>query len=69
MHVFLETERLILRRFTTDDVDNLFDLDSDPEVMRFLTGGPGTRRDEIERDYIPAYLSYYERFEGYGFWA
>ncbi len=69
MHVFLETERLILRRFTTDDVDNLFDLDSDPEVMRFLTGGPGTPRDEIERDYIPAYLSYYERFEGYGFWA
>lgn len=69
MHVFLETERLILRRFTTDDVDNLFDLDSDPEVMRFLTGGPGTPRDEIERDYIPTYLSHYERFEGYGFWA
>lgn len=69
MHIFLETERLLLRRFTRDDVDNLFDLDSDPEVMRFLTGGPGTPRDEIERDYIPAYLSYYERFEGYGFWA
>lgn len=69
MHIFLETERLILRRFTMDDVDNLFNLDSDPEVMRFLTGGPGTPRDEIARDYIPAYLSYYERFEGYGFWA
>lgn len=69
MHIFLETERLLLRRFTRDDVDNLFDLESDPEVMRFLTGGPGTPRDEIERDYIPAYLSYYERFEGYGFWA
>ena len=69
MHIFLETERLILRRFTKDDVDNLFDLDSDPEVMRFLTGGPGTPRDEIERDYIPTYLGYYERFAGYGFWA
>jgi len=69
MHIFLETKRLILRRFTTEDVDNLFDLDNDPDVMRFLTGGSGTPRDEIERDYIPAYLSYYERFEGYGFWA
>ena len=33
MHVFLETERLILRRFTENDVDNLVDLDSDPAVV------------------------------------
>jgi RimJ/RimL family protein N-acetyltransferase len=69
VNVFLETERLILRQFTPDDVDNLFELDRDPEVMRYLTGGPNTPRDEIEREYIPAYLSYYERFAGYGFWA
>ena len=24
MHIFLETERLILRRFTADDVDHLY---------------------------------------------
>ena len=39
MNVFLETERLLLRRFTHDDVDNLYNLDSDPEVMRYITGG------------------------------
>ena len=39
MQVFLETERMVLRRFTAADVDHLVDLDSDPEVMRFLTGG------------------------------
>jgi RimJ/RimL family protein N-acetyltransferase len=69
MHVFLETERLILRRFTEADVDNLVDLDSDPAVVRFISGGPSTPREEIERDHIPAYLDYYRRYEGYGFWA
>ena len=69
MHVFLETERLLLRRFTEADIDNLVALDGDPGVMRFLTGGRGTPREAIERDYLPAYLRYYERFAGYGFWA
>jgi RimJ/RimL family protein N-acetyltransferase len=69
VHVFLETDRLIFRRFTEDDVDNLYALDSDPAVMRYITGGPSTPRAEIARDIIPAYLAYYERFVGYGFWA
>jgi RimJ/RimL family protein N-acetyltransferase len=69
MQVFLETERLVLRRFTEDDVDNLYDLDGDPEVMRFLTGGAPTPREAIERDILPRFLGYYERFEGFGRWA
>ena len=69
MHVFLETERLILRRFTADDVDNLVELDSDPGVMHYITGGRGTSRAEIEDDVLPTFLGYYERFPGYGFWA
>jgi RimJ/RimL family protein N-acetyltransferase len=69
MQVFLETERLLLRRLTEADVDNLFDLDNDPEVMRFVNGGTPTPRDVIERDLLPRFLRYYERFAGYGFWA
>lgn len=69
MNVYLETERLTLRRFTTDDVDILVDLDSDPEVMRYLTGGPSTPREEIEGDILPYWLNYYSRFDGFGFWA
>jgi len=46
MPVFLETERLILRRFTKDDVDDPFELDNGPEVMRFLTDGKPTLRGE-----------------------
>lgn len=69
MQVFLETERLVLRRFTEADVDHLVDLDGDPEVMRFITGGAPTPRDAIENDILPAFLGYYERGDRYGFWA
>jgi RimJ/RimL family protein N-acetyltransferase len=67
--VFLETDRLVLRRFTTADADDLFDLDGDPEVMHFITGGTPTPREEIENDVLPAFLRYYERGYRYGFWA
>jgi RimJ/RimL family protein N-acetyltransferase len=69
MQVFLETERLVLRQFTPADVDNLVSLDADPDVMRFITGGISTARDEIENDILPAFLRYYETSAGYGFWA
>ena len=69
MQVFCETQRLVLRRFTMADVDNLVGLDADPDVMHFVTGGIPTARDEIENDILPEFLGYYERFGGYGFWA
>ncbi|MCZ7573383.1 MAG: GNAT family N-acetyltransferase [Ardenticatenaceae bacterium] len=69
MQVLLETERLVLRRFTAADAEKLFDLDSDPEVMRFLSGGTPTPRDVIQNDILPRFLRYDERFPGYGFWA
>jgi RimJ/RimL family protein N-acetyltransferase len=69
MDVFLETERLVLRRFAASDVDNLVDLDADPEVMRYITGGVPTPPEVIEIDILPRFLWYYENFVGYGFWA
>ena len=69
MQVFLETERLLLRRFTESDVDNLYDLDGDPEVMRFLNGGKPRPRDVIRNRTLPRILRSYERFEGFGVWA
>jgi RimJ/RimL family protein N-acetyltransferase len=69
MQVSLETERLLLRRFTETDGDNLFDLDSNPEVMRFLNGGTPTPRDVIEDEILPRFLRCDERFAAYGFWA
>ena len=36
MNIRIETERLILRPFQEDDVDRLFLLDSNPEVMKYV---------------------------------
>lgn len=69
VQVFLETERLVLRRFTMADADELVNLDADPDVMRYITGGVPTSRDEIETEVLPAFLDYYQRYEGFGFWA
>jgi RimJ/RimL family protein N-acetyltransferase len=69
MHITLETPRLILRQFAEDDVDNLFDLNSDPEVMRYLTGGRPTPRDEIRDQTIPFHLGVYDRLDRLGTWA
>jgi RimJ/RimL family protein N-acetyltransferase len=69
MEVFLETARLALRRFTEAEVDNLYALDSDPAVMRFLNGGRPTPRDVIENEVLPRILQHYEQYDGFGTWA
>jgi RimJ/RimL family protein N-acetyltransferase len=66
-HIILTTPRLVMRQFTADDVDNLVNLNSDPEVMRFL-GRPAPR--EVVRDkIIPFHLGVYRRFDRLGIWA
>jgi RimJ/RimL family protein N-acetyltransferase len=66
---YLQTPRLILRQFTAADVDALVELDSDPAVMRYVTGGRGTPRAEIRDEVLPFWMAYDQRGEGYGFWA
>jgi RimJ/RimL family protein N-acetyltransferase len=61
----MKTERLTLRRFTGDDVDRLFELNSDPEVMRYLTGGKPTPREVIRDEVIPFHLAVYQRLTGW----
>ena len=69
MGVHLETQRLVLRHLTAADVDNLVELDADAEVMRFVTGGLPTPREEIEDVILPAWLAYYAVSSHLGFWA
>jgi ribosomal-protein-alanine N-acetyltransferase len=47
MKIFAETERLILREILPTDVDGMFELDSDPEVHRYLGNNPVTHKDQI----------------------
>lgn len=69
MRIALETERLTLRAFTPDDVDDLVALDSDPAVMRYLNGGVPTPREVIEREVLPRFIASSQRGDGYGVWA
>jgi RimJ/RimL family protein N-acetyltransferase len=63
----LTTDRLVLRPVTLDDVGELVTLWSDPEVMRFLTGGKPRTRDqisEIVRDHLGSRWVAYDRSTG-----
>ena len=67
MQIVLETDRLALRQFTEADVDNLVELNSDPEVMRYLGTPPS--REATRDDIIPHHLKIYERLDRLGTWA
>jgi RimJ/RimL family protein N-acetyltransferase len=69
MDIFLETERLILRRLTLDDAANLYELDNDPDVMRFINGGQPADYEVIRMQTLPRFLACYDEYAAYGFWA
>ncbi|WP_203788253.1 GNAT family N-acetyltransferase [Paractinoplanes rishiriensis] len=64
MNAYLDTERLTLRRFTSDDADLLIELDSDPAVMRYLSGGEPTAPEDVHQRILPNILAGYERWGG-----
>ena len=66
---YLQTDRLVLRDFTEADAGLIYELNSDPEVMRFLSGGEPTPREVVSGRIIPFFLSFQERGDGLGFWA
>lgn len=68
MEIFLATDRMILRRFTEADLDLLVELDSDPEVMRYLGNGRPTPA-VVERDMLSRAMRHYARLGGPAFWA
>lgn len=67
--ILLETPRLRLRRFTAADVDRLVELDSDPEVMRYISGGQPTPRELYADTFMPRWLAIYEAQPLLGYWA
>jgi RimJ/RimL family protein N-acetyltransferase len=66
--VFVDTERLVLRRFTREDLDSIVELDSDPEVKRYIDNGATVDRQDLAET-LEWWLGWYERSERYGFWA
>jgi RimJ/RimL family protein N-acetyltransferase len=47
MTIFAETDRFILREITMDDMDPFFEMDSDPEVHRYLGTQPIQNKNQV----------------------
>ena len=60
--------RLSFALMDENDSELLFQLDQDPEVMRFITAGKLTTRKEIADIYIPRMQSYTNKNKGWGLW-
>jgi ribosomal-protein-alanine N-acetyltransferase len=67
MKASIETERLLLREFLSTDDKGMFELDSNPNVHKYLGNKPVTHIDE-SRAYIEFVHQQYKDF-GTGRWA
>ena len=61
----LETERLILRKFTKDDIEALFEIYKDEEVNTYLPWFPLKSLKEAENFFYERYTKAYELDKGY----
>lgn len=67
MKIFAETERLILREIVPSDIDGLFELDSDPEVHKYLGNRPVKDKKQVEA--IIEFIRRQYAENGIGRWA
>ena len=63
---WLETLRLAMREFVPSDFDDLYRLDSDPRVMKYITGKPATR--EETQAAVRRITRYYRLYPNLGAW-
>lgn len=63
----IETERLILRMFRPDDLDELAALFSDPDVVRYVGDGKPVSREESDRA-LQSIIRHWQT-HGFGRWA
>lgn len=64
----LKTDRLLLVPLSEEHLEDEVELDSDPEVMRYLGSGRSRTRDEVEQLHLGR-LAVANRVRGLGFWA
>lgn len=63
----LETEKLILRKFTKDDLHALYEIYSDRDVNKFLPWFPLESEDEVESLFEEKYAAVYSKPQGYAY--
>jgi len=68
MKIILKTKRLILREFVPEDLNEYAKLDSDPDVMKYISNGKTRTFQEIQSD-LERIIKYNSENEGFGLWA
>ena len=61
--------RLSFKLMGSDDTQDLFELDQDPAVMKYINGGEPTSMEKIESVFIPRLESYTNKEKGWGMWG
>ncbi|MFJ7887367.1 GNAT family N-acetyltransferase [Lysinibacillus xylanilyticus] len=61
----LETERLVLRKFTENDIEALFAIYKDEEVNTYLPWSPLKSLEEAENFFKDKYIEAYKQSKGY----
>ena len=67
--IYLETERMSLRELRLSDEDLILELDSDPEVMRYLTDGEASTREHVRGALMRTQDLYQKHGGRFGFWG
>lgn len=67
MSIYIETPRLIIRELSMDDAEAMFEMDSDPEVHKYLGNKPIQTIEEIKN--VIAYVQQQYTDNGIGRWA
>jgi ribosomal-protein-alanine N-acetyltransferase len=65
MKVVLETERLLLREYVEDDAQAFFELNSDPDVLRFVPDKPLLNVEQARQILIDHPIADYRKY-GFG---
>lgn len=69
MNKILETKRLILREFIKEDVINLYQLDNNPQVMKYISSYKGEEKSKDDcKKVIEKQIDYYKTNKGLGIW-
>ena len=62
------SERLCYALMGPADAEDLYDLDQDPDVMKYINGGKTTSREDLDAVFLPRLAAYTNPEKGWGLW-
>ena len=66
MNEFISTKRIYLRKFRKEQVELLYQLNGDPEVMKYITPGKAMTFNEVKLRSIPRIMKSYSNGKDFG---